>query len=336
MVTVKRVIAFMRTAGITLPWIMTPSRGRHFLFELADGIDYSRIKNHVCHPKENGAVVPWDFKLGQRTMLVAPGTVKIGEGGEVLGRYVAGKWCQPPQLDPRALAPSLDIYKDMTPFVRDTRPQRDRIMGAMSFLKSKAPICRGEGARRTLWEVAVHLVVYYDLDPYFVLYLMTVDKGQHISWNSRCVDGAGKPYPWDKHELLEVLQGVQDDVPPWGVAEYKRQEDCEQVRWCLASFIEALRHLDSDSSDKVITADALFRFFCDHFDVPEYAIVVDHFGAQLHGAIESGQVKSLQPHRTNAWRGYKGANVAALEYALELYRAGFPTLPDSVLLVSGF
>ena len=74
--TVQRIEDFEESDGyIHFPKVATPSGGIHALLVHPPGIDFFRLKNHVCHPKEDGIKVPWDFKLGERTMLVAPGTV---------------------------------------------------------------------------------------------------------------------------------------------------------------------------------------------------------------------------------------------------------------------
>lgn len=313
--TVQRVLQFGQQHGIRFPQVRTPSGGRHFLFELSPSIDYTMIKHHVCHPKESGVILPWDFKLGPRTMLVAPGTVRCDDGGLVIGRYQARSWITPPLLDPQSLMPSLKIYRDITPFVRDQRPKLDRIMSAMNYLRLHAPICRGRGARKVLWEVAVHLLVYHDLDPYLVLHLMTVDKGGYIAWNNRCVDESGNPYPWEYTELLEVLQGTVDDAPPFGIVEYKRYEEREFARWCLGAFIGSLRYLDDEDQEKRITTREMYDFFVKSMGVLPSSLVIDEFGAEINKAIHAGAITRLKPYRTAQVRGFKGTDLEALRHA---------------------
>lgn len=281
-------------------------------------------------------MVPWDFKLGPRTMLVAPGTVRFDATGSLIGRYVASPWTAPPVLDPRDLAPGLEIYRDLTPFVRDQRPKRDRVMAAMTYLRLHAPVCRGKGARKVLWEVAVHLVSYYDLDPHLVLHLMTTDKGGHVAWNNRCLDEHGTPFPWDPSELLEVIQGVQDDPPPYGIAEHRRLAEREFHQWCLSTFVTILNLLPRESADRTIATRDLYRFFLGFSGTDPRSIVLDEFGAEIHKAIASGRLTTLIPYRTASARGFKGADLESLYYACDLYEGRADALPDWILEACDF
>ncbi|WP_366526124.1 bifunctional DNA primase/polymerase [Geothrix sp.] len=134
--TVQRVIRFNQERGIKCPITWTPSGGRHFLFELPQSVDQHRLKHHVCHPKEAGVVMPWDFKLGSRTMLVAPGTIRFDADGNEIGRYKASPWMQPPVVDPRDLAPGLSIYPE---FPADLLERLLRELGAV-----RLPVLCGE------------------------------------------------------------------------------------------------------------------------------------------------------------------------------------------------
>ena len=74
--TVNRIMEFEdREIYLHFPKVLTPGGGIHAHFQHPPDLDMRSLKNHVCHPEEDGVVVPWDFKLGNRTMLMAPGTV---------------------------------------------------------------------------------------------------------------------------------------------------------------------------------------------------------------------------------------------------------------------
>lgn len=314
METVRRVIRYGQEHDLLFPQIRTPSGGRHFLFHLAEGIDYTRLKHHICHPKEHGVVVPWDFKLGIRTMLVAPGTVKAGPGGGALGKYQGSLWLQPPKLDPRALAPNLRIYRDTTPCLRDFRPERERVMGAMSYLRSKAPVCRGAGARKVLLEVARHLVSWYQLDPHYALHLMTVDKrkgdgsGSHVSWNHRCVDEQGSDYPWLEHELLEALTAAVDEPSVFGRWEFKRVQEREAMRWHLPDLFHLLNTTPVVGVGDRISTEELFQRFLEMTNLDRRFITVDEFGAEVNQAITAGRISTLKRHRTSKRKGFEGVD----------------------------
>lgn len=114
--TVARTRRFCLDAGLVPPMCITPSLGAHFSFGFPGGLEKRGMKHHVCHPKENEEKVPWDFKLGTRTMLVAPGTQTPK------GIYLPpGPWVEPPVLDPRSLSPGLEIYRERRDFLVDER-----------------------------------------------------------------------------------------------------------------------------------------------------------------------------------------------------------------------
>jgi hypothetical protein len=327
--TVRRVAQFGIRRDLRFPQTQTPSGGRHFLFELPASLEYQTLKHHVCHPKEGGIVVPWDFKLGTRTMLVAPGTIKYDDDGNEIGRYTASPWFQPPILDPRALASGLDIFRDMTPFLRDTRPLKARTIAAMNYLRLHAPICKGSGARKVLLEVARHLVSWYDLDPHFALHLMTIDKGGYIAWNNRCADEIGRPHPWEHFELLSTLHNAAGDPSSFGKAMYRKQEEREFVRWCLASFLEVLRGVPSHAADNRISTENLFLFFLEMSGLDKGSIAMDEFGAEIHKAISAGSITTIKSHRTESSRGFKGADLEALRWAHDLYLGELPVYQDA-------
>jgi len=329
MVTVNRVITYGLTHDIQFPHINTPSGGRHFIYELPASIDISTLKHHVCHPMENGVKVPWDHKLGPRTMLVAPGTLKLDANGAVIGSYRASPWIQPPVLDPRDLAPALKIFRDLTPFVCDLRPERDRIMGAMTYLRCCAPLCKGPGAWKTLWEVAVHLVAYYVLDPYLVLHMMTVDKGGYLSWNTRCTDTAGCPYPWLPGEILDVLRDATGDAPPYGIAMHKKKEARALARQCLDSFCQILDLVPQDCASRTISTEDLYTYFIIVMGVDREHCVIDEFGAEINKAIASRTLTTLTPHRTASRRGFRGADLDGIYLAHEFFKLKQTYLQDA-------
>lgn len=312
--TVRRIHDFEDGGGyLHFPKVLTPSGGLHALLVHPSGMDMQRIKNHVCHPKEDGVKVPWDFKLGERTMLVAPGTVMPK------GVYKPGLWLKPPTVDVRSLAPELEIYKSTPDFVRDARPKTDRIMGAMTYLTKAAPVTvRGKQSRSTLWQVAAHVVAYYDLDPSFAFYLMTVSKDRYTCWNDRCLGADGKPSPWNLDDLMDVLEQAVDLAPAHGIYLFKRENEREIARWGISGFLQVLSLLPKPTGKIWIMAEDLYQTFIEFSGVDSDSYDKKEFGCVLTDAMERlpfitrGQISA-------AGRIYRGLDRNTLKIAMSLH-----------------
>lgn len=314
--TVQRIHDFeIGEIYIHFPKVHTPSGGIHALLVHPPNIDPDRIKNHVCHPEEDGVKVPWDFKLGERTMLVAPGTVMPK------GVYEPGIWLPPPVLDVRCLAPELEIYKSLPPFIRDTRPIEDRIMGAMTYLRVKAAVSiKGQRSRSTLWTVGIHVVAYFDLDPSLAFYLMTENKGGHIAWNNRCLGEDGKLRPWDFGELMDVLDQAVDLAPAYGIYLYKREQERAFAHQGAMTFLEALTYLPKAEGTLWVDVDDLFQAFLDFSGAKPEVYSSREFGCRVSEAINSGQLPFVYRDRNNiAGRILRGMDLNTLKVAIAIY-----------------
>ncbi len=248
---------------ITGPRVQTPSGGLHAAFRLPDELASPLLKNHVCHPKEDEVVQAWDFKFGPRTLMVAPGSVTPK------GIYAPlTPWVDPPLLNPMDLAPQLEIYRNPEPFFICLRPLEDRIMRAQQYLRHKAPVSISHsGGKRQLYQVAVHLVAYLDLDPPLAAYLLTKEAPGRESWNERCKDQEGKPCPWTSQELYHACLDALDDIPQQGVLDYKILVRQEELRWSLADFIDMLTFLPSQGTGTFMMAADLYAAFQDQIGV---------------------------------------------------------------------
>lgn len=325
--TIQRIQKFeSQNASIRFSKVWTPSGGLHAIFKHDPSIDMSRLKNHICHPEENGIRIPWDFKLGERTMLVAAGTVNAK------GTYLPDPWITPPIVDIRNVAPNLKIYRDQARFLTDQRPIKDRKIAAMVYLKCKAPICtEGKGARRTLLEVASHVVAYYGIDPSLAYYLMTTTKGNHVSWNDRCLGKDGNLYPWDRDELMDVLEDAVTATPSYGVYLYKRQQDRQYAKSSANIFMDILTFLPYSSKDIWITPEYLYRSFLEYFKVNSEFYGKKEFGCEMTMAIANGRLPFVRRDRTNALgRIYRGMDQNTLAIAIatyEHYTKVYPPIP---------
>jgi len=323
--TVQRIAAFEDSDGyLCFPKVVTPSGGIHAHFQHPPTLDLTRVKNHICHPVEDGVKVPWDFKLNTRTMLMAPGTVMPK------GVYQAGIWLPPPILDIRDLAPELEIFKpEGKPFLIDQRPHQARVIRAMSYLKHRAPVSiEGQRRRKALRAVAEHLVVDLDLDPSLAFHLMTETKpGKdrqgnpvvHVAWNERCLNAAGKPAPWSDDALWQALEDAVDAVPIHGVLLHQAAEEKEFARWGCAAFIDMLTYLPEPKGDIQITKDALFGEFLTFSGVKEEAFEKCELGIEINHAIAQGRLPFLEDARTSSERFYRGMDKHTLRIAMDTY-----------------
>ena len=322
--TVQRVMDFEERDGyIHLPKVDTPSGGIHGLFQHPADLSLRNMKNHVCHPFEEGVKVPWDFKLGERTMLMAPGTVMSK------GVYKAGIWLQPPVLDVRFLAPTIEIYRQVPEFIKDTRPWVDRVMAAMTYLRCRAPVSiKGKGRRNVLHTVADHIVGYYDLDPGLAFHLMVnTKKGKdrkgnpvtYIAWNERCLDDLGTPSPWSDDDLWHALDAAVDNAPGYGIKMYKKAQEKTLGRNGAATFIEMLTYLPEPRCNIWITADELYSFFIEYTGVKPSTFQKCELGLEMTRAIDQGRLPFVHAGRTAAFRFYAGLDQNTLRVAIAAY-----------------
>lgn len=323
-VTKQRITDFEeREVYFQFPKVETPHDGVHALFQHPPSIDLNRLKNHVCHPFEDGARVAWDFKLGPRTMLMAPGTVMPD------GAYRAGIWLPPPVLDIRYLAPELEIYKTSRPYLVDLRTEKDRIMAAMSYLRCKAPVSiEGKGQRKALRRVAEYLVGYLQFNPGFAFYLLTRwktgkdKKGNpvtYVAWNDRCLDGCGSPAPWSDDKLWEALDDAVGDAPLHGVLKYKAVVEKEEARWHAADFIDMLTYLPQPKGDLTISKDALYRMFLEFTGVRPEVFRKCELGKETNRAIAIGKLPFVKDDRTAKARFYVGMDQTTVKVAMDTY-----------------
>ncbi|WP_316410701.1 bifunctional DNA primase/polymerase [Mesoterricola sediminis] len=322
--TVQRILDFEdREVYIHLPKVQTPSGGVHAHFRHPSDIDMTRLKNHVCHPYEDDEKVPWDFKLNSRTMLMAPGTIMSK------GSYRAGIWLPPPTFDVRFLAPELEIYRDIRPFLRNTRSLEDRMMGAMGYLEHRAPIAiKGLGRRAVLRRVAEHVVGWYDLDPHLALYFMTTTTAgsneigesiMHIAWNARCLDSDGKKLPWTRKELLDALYDALDAAPAYGILMYEKAQAKAQARQKAAEFIEVLTYLPEPHGVITIASEPLHSLFLEFSGVQADAYHKSELGMELNIAMAEGRLPFVKQERTSRSRFYVGMDERTIRYAIGVF-----------------
>ena len=237
---VENIVSTVLDAAIAPLVVRTPSGGAHFYFRFPEAFPLEGMKNHVCHPfDDDGIKLAMDFKLGFRTLLVAPGTMRNGKP------YLpASPWRLPPVVDPRMFLPHGKFWRDHRPFSICTRPLRDRIARACKYLQTKAPIAiSGKGGHKTLAGVTAHLVSYLDLDPELAFNLLTHGDSP---WNERCVDMEGTPFPWDKSELWNACVLAVDAVPQAGVKHWEREQATSKERSRLTSMVLIVKECASN------------------------------------------------------------------------------------------
>ena len=201
------------------------------------------------------------------------------------------RWMKPPVLDPRILAPQIDLFKDLRPYLIDNRDKKSRIRASQEYLRRYAPTTRaGKAGHLALHEVSVMLVVYRDLDPELVFHMMTNEAPDRKPWNERCVGKDGKPSPWSARDLWLALDNTADAIPSLGAKEYEDAMEGEELRWLIASFIEILRLIPPHTGTPAMTATDLFKEFqqMNGLNLPNGMISV--FGGEIRLAILQGSL----------------------------------------------
>lgn len=238
---VDRVLDQLAEARIMVPFLKTPSGGAHFYFRMPEGFreegkrrGFGRMKNHLCHPLDaDGFRQPMDFKLGHRTLVVAPGTLR----NDILYEPQT-PWMEPPVLDPRQFCPEGEFWMPNQPFLVDERPLKNRISRACAYLKRVAPVSiSGRNGHKSLATVATYLVPYLQLDPHLAVYLLLHGEP---SWNSRCRYPDGTPYPWNPGELMRACTDATDVIPAAGVRDYERACRKKTRNHTLSHFLRKL------------------------------------------------------------------------------------------------
>lgn len=265
---------------------------------------------------EDDARQEWDFKFGPMTLMVAPGTVTDK------GRYTPLiRWQEPPILDPRILAPQIELFKDQRPFLIDNRSKKSRIVAAQKFLRLHARVSESKkNGHQALIDVAVMLVVYYDLDPELAFYIMTHEGPGFSSWNERCIDEAGKSYPWSAKELWAALNNAQDAAPALGIKEYQAALKNDEIRWLMASFIEILRSIPTHTGKPAMTAMDLFNAFQMMYGLNLVKGMASVLGTEIRLAIlDKSLLLEFTERKGSVY--YLGVSPALLEAAKDRYKA---------------
>jgi hypothetical protein len=320
----ERLEDFFVSTGKLCPRVTTPSGGAHFLAQLPPDLSRDHLKNHICHPTINGERQPWDWKLYHRTLMVGPGTVREKDG--ILRTYEpATRWTEPPIIHPHWIEPGLDLYlPESQPFLRCDRPLQNRIVGAVCYLKTKAPVSvDGKGGKKTLNLVAAHLVAYYDLDPALALWLLTNPEVPGGCWNARCKGDGGKPYPWTKGELYDALEQAVDAVPIYGRDLYQQLRRRVERENDYDAFMDVLGHLPPPAPGPeawMFGGDLIVEFQrINNLDPARFDPIT--FGRKLNAAIASGRVRLERKLKGKArLAAYLGVDAHLLAQAVVRHR----------------
>ena len=300
---------WLNQRGLRPPTMATPGGGAHFYFLLPPGFSMEGMKAHVLHPRDSsGCPLPFDFKFPGRTLVKLIGRSKDGNCYRV-----RREWTDPPVLDPREFLPSLQIYKLANqPWIPCDRPLRDRICRARTYLLRLAPTSvSGRGGRKTLLEVCTHLTQYLGMDQRLAYHLLTSEgRGSRPSWNDRCRDKAGAPYPWSPNELITFLDESKTRVPAQGVRDFELHQQKAELADAMAKFFsEILKHLDA-ARPGFITMSDLRKDFCAWYGEGEAVILPIPFGK---AAAKAGlAIIQVTRDKVSAVRGLDGQRIAAL------------------------
>lgn len=231
--TSQLVEAWLVAHSLRCPKVQTRSGGIHFYFRYPEAISLEGIKAHV----NRAGGKKWDFKLSDRTALVLPGTTT--EKGAYLPLV---PWTHPPEVDPRDLESSIQLFNDSTPFLPYEGTDRQRRFGAWGYLRSPItePAIAGKGGRKVLAEVACNLTRHYCQEPYNALAMLLREDADGLNWNQRCQGEDGTPYPWSEGELWDALMDSMDEVPSIGKHLWKEKERKRKAWESLERFVAKL------------------------------------------------------------------------------------------------
>lgn len=257
--TAQTVEAWVKVHGLRCPKVRTRSGGVHFYFRYPEGFNLEGTKAHV----NRAGGKKWDFKLSGRTALVLPGTRT--EKGDYLP---IAPWTPPPEVDPRDLEPSIQMFKDTTPFLEYEGSKFRRRWGARNYLRCSwtKPAIAGKGGRKVLAEVACNLTRHYCQDPHNALAMLLREDPDGLNWNQRCQGEDGTLYPWSEEELWDALMDSIDRIPSIGRNLWKQKERVRTAWESLDRFLARLERkpeLESESARSrpyVLTSDLYWAF----------------------------------------------------------------------------
>lgn len=294
---VKRVVSMLFDLGIT-PLMVSTRRGAHFYFLLPDDFPTVGLKN-ALHPPA------LDFIFGPRALVVAPGSKAKGREYNP-----AVSWFSPPIVDPETFLPNGAFWEkkaDSRPYLVSTESPARRRWGARGYLNHQAPVCvRGTGkGSRTLAKVGAHVVSWWGMKPSTATSMMTSPDPRTgiCSWNSRFVDGAGKPTPFSRDEILTACEAAVGRGSEYGRLRWIEEQARQTETLKMESHIEILKTcLTEPKSTRVPVADVLGLF--SWLGCPD--LTAKRFGDALavHGIkrVQATKRKLWSIERLNFWR----------------------------------
>ena len=130
------------------------------------------------------------------------------------------------------------FWREQRPFLICTRPPKDRIARACTYLRKAHASVSGKSGHKTLAGVTAHLVRFLDLDPELAFNLLTHGSKP---WNARCTDTAGEPSPWSNCELWAACSAAVDALPAAGVKAWDREQANRERKMDLTTRVKILK-----------------------------------------------------------------------------------------------
>ena len=188
-------------------------------------------------------------------------------------------------------------------------------------IRSRIVSRSGDGGRKTLLTMAIHLVKYMCLPDETVLSLLLEPvHGMGVAWNDLCVDArTNQPMPWSVEELQAAIAAAQEYLPPYGVEEFKRFRTLREGIERLQAFRKLLSVLPapSDGSPSMKAQD-LYETFLEMCNLDKRDITYRRFSMVIQSGIETGYLKLKNIRRTKKkLRYYQGVSPVLIDFALE-------------------
>lgn len=179
----------------------------------------------------------------------------------------------------------------------------------------------GDGGRRTLLSIAIHLVRYLCLPDEVVLELLTKPvHGTAVAWNDLCVDAETHcRMPWTMEELKAAIAAAHEYLPPFGVAEYLRFQSVMEGIERLKAFLKLLSLLPPPQRDAPSTkAQDLYTTFLEMYSVDKKDVSYRRFSLAIQSGIATGYLPLRGIRRTKKkLRYYQGVSAELIDFALE-------------------
>lgn len=298
---VEWVERFLKIYEIECPKVKT-NKGMHYYFRFPRDFRAESLKNHYHWHLGCDDRLVVDFKFGPQTLVVGPGVCRTLDCGNVVTYRPCVDWIDVPEVNPFDLSADAKFYNtDVENYCVDGRDLRSRIIRAKIYLAKCAKVSiAGRGGRSALLSLLSHLINYLRIPEMLALkYLnedFSLESGVLIkSWNSRCKDVNGNPYPWNNRELCSMAQSAKSIPPYFGVKKYKENLKIKNIEHLIREFISKIPYLENGEVESIST-NKLRELFVEWSHINDSDCSETRFGRVVSKMIADGssQIRKIK------------------------------------------